>query len=840
MKQIILVTVAVVLICATTAVSGPWGEEYFPNVPLITQDGEHVRFFDDLIKDKVVLINFIYTRCPDTCPLETAQLVNVQKILGDRVGKDVFFYSISIDPRNDTPSVLKEYKEMFHAHWTFLTGEESDIIKLRKKLGLFIPEIQDRSYNHNVNMIIGNQATGRWMKSSPFENPYILADKIGNWLPGWKLPPEGDDYSNAPKLRKITPGEQLYRTRCTSCHSLIGHDNKDALGPDLLGVVQRRDMNWILKWLKAPDQVLKAKDPIAMELYKQYDKLAMPNLRLNKQEAVDLIAYIDEESQRVLDKEKKAADKLEHGDHATYAASESTFSHAKPDNDVMTIMNAWVREAHLGAKMNAGYMTLVNTGPEDVTLVKVESDAFKEIEIHEMAMVDGLMSMRELANLVVSANGQVQLKPGGMHLMLIGPRNRLTTGQQVDMTLTFKSGIKQKISVGVFATEASAKYLPSKKSSSVEVVFETTMGPFEVKLDPEKAPKTVTNFLSYVDDGFYNNTLFHRIVPEFVVQGGGLKKGMVKKQTHPPVENESHNGLGNSRGTITMARKRSPHSASSQFFINVADNPSLDFRNNRPGYTVFGKVTKGMDIIDKMTAVPTESFGGYKNVPKDDIFILSAKRKELTVAQVKKDIEHKANETPVLPGREQIMAVISYLQTIGEEVDIATIDKVKNIVPEQSEGKRTSFVPPIDVGPDLGEKIFFDDTREGACSKCHMVGDKGNKVGPDLTGVGAVLTPQYLMESILKPSDVIMKGFETMYLITTDGIAYNGVVQSQTDKEIILLVDEESGIAEYTFHPDEIEKMQKQDISSMPGNFSETLSTREFYGIVSYLLSLKE
>ncbi|MCP4267007.1 MAG: hypothetical protein GY777_15795, partial [Candidatus Brocadiaceae bacterium] len=180
-----------------------------------------------------------------------------------------------------------------------------------------------------------------------------------------------------------------------------------------------------------------------------------------------------------------------------------------------------------------------------------------------------------------------------------------------------------------------------------------TMGSFEVKLDPEKAPKTVTNFLSYVDDGFYNNTLFHRIVPEFVVQGGGLKKGMVKKQTHPPVENESHNGLGNSRGTITMARKRDPHSASSQFFINVADNPSLDFRNNRPGYTVFGKVTGGMDIVDKIAAVPTTSIGGYKNVPNEDIFILTAKRKELTVAQAKKDIPPKAYEAPVLLERKQ-------------------------------------------------------------------------------------------------------------------------------------------------------------------------------------------
>ena len=186
----------------------PWGENYFPNIPLTTQDGESVRFFDDVIKDKIVAINFIYTTCPDTCPLETAQLVKVQEILGDRVGKDVFFYSITIDPKNDTTSVLKEYKERFRANWTFLTGEQSDITKLRKKLGLYIQEIQDGSNNHNVNMIIGNQSTGRWMKRSPFENPYVLADQLGNWLPGWKAPPNsGTDLCKRSKVTKYLSGE---------------------------------------------------------------------------------------------------------------------------------------------------------------------------------------------------------------------------------------------------------------------------------------------------------------------------------------------------------------------------------------------------------------------------------------------------------------------------------------------------------------------------------------------------------------------------------------------------------------------------------------------------------
>ena len=124
----------VLLLCGSArAASSPWGANYFPNVELVTQDGETVRFFDDLIKDRIVAINFIYTTCPDSCPLETAQLLQVQKLLGERLGQDIFFYSISIDPEVDTPEVLKEYKERYRARWTFLTGAEADITLLRKK-----------------------------------------------------------------------------------------------------------------------------------------------------------------------------------------------------------------------------------------------------------------------------------------------------------------------------------------------------------------------------------------------------------------------------------------------------------------------------------------------------------------------------------------------------------------------------------------------------------------------------------------------------------------------------------------------------------------------------------
>ena len=441
--------IAAVLAAMAPAAStaSPWGANYFPNVPLITQDGETVRFFDDLIEDKIVAINFIYTTCVDSCPLETAQLVKVQQILGDRLGKDVYFYSISIDPDHDTPTVLKEYKERFGADWTFLTGDEDDIISLRRKLGLYVEEIQDGSNNHNVNMIIGNQSTGRWMKRSPFENPYVLAEQIGNWLTDWRSPPRGGDYASAPKLRDVPPGERLFRTRCATCHSITGHELEDALGPDLLGVTDRRELNWLVNWLRAPDQMLANNDPIALALYEKYNKLAMPNMRLNQQEAMDLLDYINEESRRVSGGDDR-------GTPVVLAATDplavtGVAGASAPETDIVAIMNAWVREADAGAKANAGYMTLVNVAPEELTLVSIESTAFDKVEMHEMATVDGLMKMKKIVDLVIPANGQVRFTPGGRHLMLIGPKERPMAGQVVELTLVFESGVRQKVAVGV-------------------------------------------------------------------------------------------------------------------------------------------------------------------------------------------------------------------------------------------------------------------------------------------------------------------------------------------------------------------------------------------------------
>ncbi len=169
------------------------------------------------------------------------------------------------------------------------------------------------------------------------------------------------------------------------------------------------------------------------------------------------------------------------------------------------------------------------------------------------------------------------------------------------------------------------------ETKNTEVLLETAEGDILLELYPDKAPETVANFLKYVDDGFYDNTIFHRVIPGFMIQGGGLDAKMREKDTREPVKNEADNGLKNERGAIAMARTGDPHSATAQFFINHADNDFLDFRaptRDGWGYAVFGKVTDGMDVVDKIAKIKTGSVGGYDDVPKDMVLISKASRFE--------------------------------------------------------------------------------------------------------------------------------------------------------------------------------------------------------------------
>ena len=161
----------------------------------------------------------------------------------------------------------------------------------------------------------------------------------------------------------------------------------------------------------------------------------------------------------------------------------------------------------------------------------------------------------------------------------------------------------------------------------MSVILHTNHGDITLELDAENAPASTANFLQYVRDGHYNNTLFHRVIPGFMIQGGGMEPGMKQKGTRKPVANEATNGVKNKNYTVAMARTSEPHSATAQFFINVADNDFLDYTSpsaNGWGYRVFGKVVGGKDVVDKIKAVPTATVGFHQNVPKDDVLILTA------------------------------------------------------------------------------------------------------------------------------------------------------------------------------------------------------------------------
>lgn len=172
--------------------------------------------------------------------------------------------------------------------------------------------------------------------------------------------------------------------------------------------------------------------------------------------------------------------------------------------------------------------------------------------------------------------------------------------------------------LSVSAAEAPAK------SDNPRVRMTTSMGAIELELDAQRAPVTIKNFLNYVERGFYNGTVFHRVILGFMIQGGGFTPGMAQKSAGMAIKNEADNGLKNAAGTIAMARTGDPHSATAQFFINTVDNAMLDHSEKSTrgwGYTVFGKVTKGMEVVKKIEAVPTGAAGGHRDVPKQDVII---------------------------------------------------------------------------------------------------------------------------------------------------------------------------------------------------------------------------
>lgn len=296
LRLIVLGLAALVLGAAAPApadTGSGWHGNYFPNVELTTHEGKTVRFYDDLLRGKIVAINFIYTSCGDVCPLDTAQMRQVHALLGDRLGKDIFMYSISVDPENDTPEKLRRYMRTFDVGkgWTFLTGKREDIVLIQRKLGLRIIDPKNLT-DHDTRLMLGNEKTSQWLKRTPYDDPTILANLLASTLNNHAATQVGTlaEYKTASEVKDLSRGQYLFRTRCASCHTVGGGDR---LGPDLRGVAGSRERNWLVRWLKEPNKMIAEKDPIALALLARYRNLPMPNLGLNDDDAAAVIHYME-------------------------------------------------------------------------------------------------------------------------------------------------------------------------------------------------------------------------------------------------------------------------------------------------------------------------------------------------------------------------------------------------------------------------------------------------------------------------------------------------------------------------------------------------------------------
>ena len=307
-----------------------WGANYFPNVTLTTQDNRKVRFYDDLIKGKIVAVNLIYTTCKFSCPLETARLAQVQRMLGDRMGRDVFFYSITIDPAYDTPAVLKEYAAKFDAGpgWLFLTGTQQDIDLISRKTGLYSEPNPSNPDGHTPHLLVGNEVTGQWLRNSGVDDPRFLATTIGTWLNSWRTATAPTrSYADAPKL-EFAVGEYAFAKHCAACHTI---GDGDRIGPDLAGVTTRRESAWLTRFISAPDAVRASGDPAAKALAAKYTPAVMPRLGVAEGDVAQILHYIDA---------KTAA---AHRPTAVPKAGANAGAAAAPAMDLSALMDPYVR-----------------------------------------------------------------------------------------------------------------------------------------------------------------------------------------------------------------------------------------------------------------------------------------------------------------------------------------------------------------------------------------------------------------------------------------------------------------------------------------------------------------
>jgi protein SCO1/2 len=284
-----------------------WGDGYFPNLPVVTQDGKTLRFYDDVLKGKIVVVNFMYTNCPDVCGLTTARLAQAEEKLHDMVGRDLFFVSLSVDPENDTPEKLKEFADSFHLGdgWLFLTGKPEDIRAISGKFGEHTRSLDQ----HRQEVILGNDATGEWQRNSALGDIERFIMDVRAMDPKWRdqvrTPEAGAGASTSPQTSagisakyqiSNEPGQVLFKKMCAPCHTIgVG----DRAGPDLRDVTTRRDREWLTRFIMDSQKMRREKDPIALALADKYKGVLMPRLGLTKNDAADMITYLETQSSRL-------------------------------------------------------------------------------------------------------------------------------------------------------------------------------------------------------------------------------------------------------------------------------------------------------------------------------------------------------------------------------------------------------------------------------------------------------------------------------------------------------------------------------------------------------------
>ena len=305
---------ALVVLIAAGGPSDAQNPRGFPNLPVITQDGKTVRFYDDLIKGKIVLISFIFTSCKDICPLTTARLTQIEDRLGERMGRDIFFISITVDPENDSPEKLKEYAESFHVGpgWKFVTGKLEDIKAINAKLGERMRNLTD----HRNEVVLGNDATGDWQRDNVLGDIDRVTVSIYAMDPAWRdrvrTPPTGTAADKGMQVSGGHAGQPMFKKICAPCHSIgVG----DRVGPDLRGMSARRDRAWLTSFIRNPHKMRAQNDPLAIELAAKYPGVRMPTLGVSENDAADLIGYVEEVTSRLAETQGSSVEQPHSHDH---------------------------------------------------------------------------------------------------------------------------------------------------------------------------------------------------------------------------------------------------------------------------------------------------------------------------------------------------------------------------------------------------------------------------------------------------------------------------------------------------------------------------------------------